>query len=383
MLQSHKTKSMMSREDQMYLTIIDEHAYFYADNYCYKCDYNLNVIEQQPIEFPYSLRKDIQNFPVFDHDFPQLFKSHECQDRYFTNVFDTIYEFSEFKVTKRVTLPDVDPFQVQKDIMLFYFGNSTYYLLYFNQEVKTLKMTVDYNIRSKNHEYLINNQGWSIDYKIINEIAAENKLTDDFNQRLALNANHDLLNNFTTLNQQAIKYLKYNSNFTRHQSSQNQLSSLQQTDYVIYLGLTKQHSLLEKCIQNKIIHNIYPLNFECLHDIPNIKLLFYLVQQQLQFKLQPMQNQLLQQNFVITFSRNPQFDSLNIQLTQENFVQDTTQLKFNLLQYLESTIRITIYNLYIIIIYNKQFTEQLFQCGPYSLLMLVFIRQLRCVARYF
>ncbi|CAL6057970.1 Conserved_hypothetical protein [Hexamita inflata] len=260
----------LEKERQMYLTVINEYAYFYADNYCYKCDYNQNVIEQKPIDFPYSLRSDIENFPIFGHDFPQLFKSHECQGRYFTNVFDTLYEFSEFKVTKRVILPDIDPHQVQnnkcascmgrlfatngkqlfevlitqdfklqeiqtigfkfqnlklhvmnnnlflrdphknqfcklmlndqiaalrldfdydeilidnKEIMLFYLDNNVYYLLYFNQEIQVLNYTVNYTIRNQKQQYIITNNGWSINYDIVNEIVAANLKQQEFYKR--------------------------------------------------------------------------------------------------------------------------------------------------------------------------------------------------------
>ncbi|CAL6022331.1 Conserved_hypothetical protein [Hexamita inflata] len=405
---TYKSPYPLDKERQMYLTVINEHAYFYADNYCYKCDYNLNVIEQQPIDFPYLLQKGIENFPVFGHDFPQLFKSHECQGRFYTNVFDTIYEFSEFKVTKRITLPDIDPYQVQnnkcascmdrlfvtngkllfevlvdqdyqlqeipthgfkfnnlklhvmnnnlflrdphsrkfyklmlndqivelhldfsyseividnKDIMLFYFNTNIYYLLYFNQDVKTLKINVDYNISSKQHEYIITNYGWSIDYKIIDQIVAQNQQVVHFNQRLQLN-NPIPQNNFTVLSQNVIKYLKYNSNFMQPELQQNQLSSLQQTDYIIYLGLTKQFQLLEECIRNKTIHKISQLTFEFLHDFHDIKLLSQLVQ-----------NQVLQLNFVAVFSDNPLFDTLNIELSEENLVQDVILQKFKLKKY--------------------------------------------------
>ncbi|CAL6057339.1 Conserved_hypothetical protein [Hexamita inflata] len=430
----------LDKERQMYLTVINEHAYFYADNYCYKCDYNLNVIEQQPIDFPYLLQKGIENFPVFGHDFPQLFKSHECQGRFCTNVFDAIYEFSEFKVTKRITLPDIDPYQVQnnkcascmdrlfttngkllfevlvdqdyqlqeipthgfkfnnlklhvmnnclflrdphsrkfyklmlndqivelhldfsyseividnKDIMLFYFNTNIYYLLYFNQDVKTLKIIVDYNISSKQHEYIVTNQGWSIDYKIIDQIVAQNQQVVHFNQRLYLN-NSIPQNNFTYLSQNVIKYLKYNSNFMQHELQQNQLSSLQQTDYIIYLGLTKQFQLLEECIRNKTIHKISQLTFEFLHDFHDIKLLSSLVQ-----------NQVLQLNFVVVFSDNPLFDTLNIELSEENFVQDTILQKFKLQKYFK-LIEINRENLLLMIkqsLINLQFSylKQLFE----------------------
>ncbi|CAL6057994.1 Conserved_hypothetical protein [Hexamita inflata] len=430
----------LDKERQMYLTVINEHAYFYADNYCYKCDYNLNVIEQQPIDFPYLLQKGIDNFPVFGHDFPQLFKSHECQGRFYTNVSDAIYEFSEFKVTKRITLPDIDPYQVQnnkcascmdrlfttngkllfevlvdqdyqlqeipthgfkfnnlklhvmnnclflrdphsrkfyklmlndqivelhldfsyseividnKDIMLFYFNTNIYYLLYFNQDVKTLKIIVDYNISSKQHEYIITNQGWSIDYKIIDQIVAQNQQVVHFNQRLYLN-NSIPQNNYTNLSQNVIKYLKYNSNFMQHELQQNQLSSLQQTDYIIYLGLTKQFQLLEECIRNKTIHKISQLTFEFLHDFHDIKLLSSLVQ-----------NQVLQLNFVAVFSDNPLFDTLNIELSEENFVQDTILQKFKLQKYFK-LIEINRENLLLMIkqsLINLQFSylKQLFE----------------------